>query len=128
MSTIILRQAASTARNASRTRTFTSTSASRKDFVQELYLRELKTYKAPPAPKDAHVGLVKTYSAPSQPKPPVLPSDLASELSAYDASEPTKVEVSGKAATSHTEDVGTGADAYLSFLEQDLPKAEEAHH
>ena len=78
-------------------------------------------------PKDAHVGVVKAYTAPSPPKPPVLPSDLASELSAYDASEPTKAEVLRKAAAHHTEDMGTGADAYLGFLEQDLPKA-EAHH
>ena len=77
--------------------------------------------------KDAHVGVVKTYSAPSPPKPPVLPSDLASELAAYDATEPSKAEVTTKATTSQTE-VGTGADAYLGFLEQDLPKAEEAHH
>jgi len=79
-------------------------------------------------PKDAHVGVVKTYTAPPKPKAPVLPSDLASELSAYDASEPTTAEVSKKAVASRTEDMGTGADAYLSFLEQDLPKAEEAHH
>jgi len=124
----ILRQAASAARNASRARTFTSTSASRKDFVQDLYVKELKAYKAPPAPKDAHVGVVKIYTAPSPPKPPVLPSDLASELSAYDASEPAKAEVSKKTATTHGEDIGTGADAYLEFLEQDPPKAEEAHH
>jgi F-type H+-transporting ATPase subunit h len=117
------------------------------DFVQDLYIKELKAYKAPPAvriclyqltkllksfgrpqPKDAHVGVVKTYSAPSPPKVPVLPSDLASELSAYDASEPTKAEVFKKTATNQSEDMGTGADAYLGFLEQDLPKAEEAHH
>jgi F-type H+-transporting ATPase subunit h len=117
------------------------------DFVQELYLKELKSYKAPPAvrvylshitasltlngrpqPKDAHVGVVKTYSAPPRPKPPILSSDLASELSAYNASEPAKAEVAKKASASHSEDVGAGADAYLEFLEQDLPKAEEAHH
>jgi F-type H+-transporting ATPase subunit h len=71
---------------------------------------------------------VKTYTAPSQPKAPVLPSDLASELSTYDASEPAKAEVPKKIATNHAEDIGTGADAYLGFLEQDLPKAAEAHH
>ena len=117
------------------------------DFVQDLYIKELKAYKAPPAvrhclsrfimsltfvvrpqPKDAHVGVVKTYSAPSPPKAPVLPSDLASELSVYNASEPAKAEVSKKTATNQSEDIGTGADAYLEFLEQDLPKAEEAHH
>lgn len=73
------------------------------------------------------MGVVKAYSPPSAPKPPVLPSDLASELSAYDAAEPSKVEATKVAATTG-EDIATGADAYLGFLEQDVPKAEEAHH
>jgi len=75
--------------------------------------------------KDAHVGVVKAYSAPLAPKPPTLPSDVASELSAYDVSEPTKAEVKTMT-TSLDEDV-SGADTYLSFLEQDHPKV-DAHH
>jgi F-type H+-transporting ATPase subunit h len=74
--------------------------------------------------KDAHVGVVKTYSKPPAPKPPTLPSDIASELAAYEATEPSKAEV--KIATSLGEGA-SGADAYLGFLEQDHPKA-EAHH
>ncbi|KAJ3817403.1 hypothetical protein F5880DRAFT_1629781, partial [Lentinula raphanica] len=38
--------------------------------------------------KDAHVGVVKTYSAPAAPKTPTVPSEVASELAAYDTSEP----------------------------------------
>ena len=75
--------------------------------------------------KDAHVGVVKNFSAPPAPKPPVLPADLASELSAYDATEPV---VGESKATTSTETVGTGAEQFLSFLEADEPKAADAHH
>lgn len=79
-----------------------------------------------PQAKDAHVGVVKSYSIPPAPQAPALPADLASELSAYDASEPTGSGAPQAAATS-TETVTTGADAFLSFLEADLPK-EDSHH
>ena len=75
--------------------------------------------------KDAHVGVVKTYALPPTPVAPSVPSDLAAELSAYDAAEPTRAEV--VAASSEAADAAGGADAFLSFLEQDLPKP-EAHH
>ncbi|KAF7980449.1 hypothetical protein HWV62_38304 [Athelia sp. TMB] len=132
MSTTILRQATAVARTISRTRGFASSSASRKDFVQDLYVKELKAYKAPPAvciiyAKDAHVGAVKNFSAPSPPKAPALPQDLAAELSAYESSEPSKVQAT-QTTTTHDQTAGSGADGYLAFLEADVPKAEEAHH
>lgn len=79
----------------------------RADFVQELYLRELKSFKPTPQvsfillvplgyqlkagyqqAKDAHVGQVKEFHSPASPaKPESLSSaDLAKELDAYDAS------------------------------------------
>ena len=79
----------------------------------------------PAQAKDAHVGVVKQYSLPPTPKPPVVPADLASELSAYDAAEP--VEVAAKAAAGTPEQLTTGADTFLAFLEADEPKA-ESHH
>ena len=120
------------------------------DLVQELYLREIKAYK--PASvvrkfeicaipknnwinlqcyesqaKDAHVGVVKKYSSPPIPKAPVLPADLASELAAYDAAEPTIAEAA--APTNASEESGEGgAEAYLTFLEQDIPKPVHQHH
>ncbi|KAL5525034.1 hypothetical protein ACEPAF_8903 [Sanghuangporus sanghuang] len=113
-------------------RHFASSSAARKDIVQELYLQELRTYKPPLAPKDAHVGVVKPLSIPPAPQPPSPPSDLASELAAYDAQEPTLAASSPeKAATSASldlaDDSGSGAKEFLAFLEADLPK-HEAHH
>ncbi|KAJ3727321.1 ATP synthase complex subunit H-domain-containing protein [Lentinula guzmanii] len=125
MSTI-LRRTANAAQNASRCRLFSSSIAARKDLVQDLYLKEIKGYKAPPVPKDAHVGVVKSYSPPGAPKAPSLPSDIASELTAYDASEPTSA--SQPAPQSSGGETVSGADAYLSFLEQDLPKPEAHHH
>ena len=77
--------------------------------------------------KDAHVGVVKNYSSPPIPKVPVIPTDLASELAAYDAAEPTMAEVA--APTSASEESGeSGAEAYLAFLEQDIPKPTHSHH
>ncbi|KAF8229390.1 hypothetical protein L208DRAFT_1286750, partial [Tricholoma matsutake] len=106
-------------------RAFSSTNISRKDLVQDIYLREIKAYKPAQVAKDAHVGVVKTYNQPSSPVVPSIPSDLAAELAAYDTAEPTRAEV--VATSGQTEDVAGSADAFLSFLEQDLPKP-EAHH
>ncbi|KAG1730604.1 ATP synthase complex subunit H-domain-containing protein [Suillus lakei] len=117
-----LRQAARSAR------TFSTTSIARKDLVQDLYVKELKAYKPPAAAKDAHVGVVKNFSLPAVPKPPTLPADLAAELTAYDATEPTKAEAEVTSSSAHAgEDVGKGADAFLGFLEADVKQA-EVHH
>ncbi|KAF9239421.1 ATP synthase complex subunit H-domain-containing protein [Melanogaster broomeanus] len=119
-----LTQVSRTARNA---RTFSSSAASRRDLVQELYLKELKSYKPPVAAKDAHVGSVKPFSPPPVPQPPSLPADLAADLAAYDAAEPTKADVEAIKSTGLSEEeVGRGADAFLSFLEEDVKH--EAHH
>ncbi|KAF8901073.1 ATP synthase complex subunit H-domain-containing protein [Gymnopilus junonius] len=121
----ILRQSAAIARKAVVQRTFASSAVSRKDIVQDLYLREIKAYKPAPVAKDSAAGSVKKFTPPPRPTPPALPSDLAAELSAYDAAEPTSSSVPA-AQTSTTEGVN-GADAFLAFLEQDLPKP-VAHH
>jgi F-type H+-transporting ATPase subunit h len=84
-----------------------------------------RTYRGLFKAKDAHVGVVKAFSLPAAPKPPTLPSDMAAELAAYDATEPVRASDAKKGASSH--DVATGGEAYLDFLEQDIPKA-EAHH
>ncbi|KAF8550665.1 hypothetical protein OG21DRAFT_1419373, partial [Imleria badia] len=95
------------------------------DLVQDFYLRELKSYKPPVAAKDAHVGNVKVFTSPTTPKPPVLPADLAADLAEYDVAEPTKAEVEAVKPTG--EEVGGGAEAFLTFLEADVKPA-EAHH
>jgi len=103
-----------------------TTSSVRKDFVQDLYLRELKAYKPLPTAKDAHLGSVKELRIPHAPAAPSLPSDLSAELSAYDKSQPTLADQLSPPSTASADAPG-GADAFLAFLEQDAPK-EEAHH
>ncbi|KIP06783.1 hypothetical protein PHLGIDRAFT_128107 [Phlebiopsis gigantea 11061_1 CR5-6] len=126
MSSSLLRQASSAARAVSRSCAFSTSSVVRKDFVQDLYIQQLKAYKPAPVAKDAHVGAVKAYSLPPKPQPPTLPNDLASELSAYDAAEPTKAE--SKAAAAEPIEAGkNGGEAFLDFLEHDVPK-EDHHH
>ncbi|KAJ7717565.1 ATP synthase complex subunit H-domain-containing protein [Mycena metata] len=128
MSTI-LRRAVGATRHASSSRAFSASVAARKDIVQDLYLKEIKAYKAPPVAKDAHVGVVKAYAMPPAPKAPALPTDLASELSAYDSSEPATAvaeKATPAAADHHAELAGGGAEAFLELLEADIP--EEGHH
>jgi F-type H+-transporting ATPase subunit h len=68
--------------------------------VQELYLTELKVYKAPPVKDSDAQGQVATFSVPKTPKSPEE-ADLASSLKEYES---MAVEVEGQEAA-------TGADA-----------------
>lgn len=78
--------------------------------------------------KDAHVGAVKAFALPPKPTVPTLPTNLAAELAAYDAQEPTKAESKPAAATAHgAEPAIEGAENFLEVLEAEVPKA-EAHH
>ncbi|KAG8858953.1 hypothetical protein FRB96_004773 [Tulasnella sp. 330] len=120
----LIRRVARTA--PSQLRTLTTSTVSRKDFVKDLYINELKGYKPAPAAPDAHLAHVKMFAAPSAPKAPSTPSDLASELAAYDAQEPDVAEP-GTVKNSIDDGVGGGAAEFLSHLEADIPK-EEAHH
>ncbi|KAI8316237.1 ATP synthase subunit H [Colletotrichum sp. SAR11_59] len=64
----------------------------RADFVQELYLKELKAYK-PAAIKDSDAqGQVQTFSVPQTPKSPEE-TDLAASLKEYES---MAVEVEGQ--------------------------------
>ncbi|KAH8162017.1 hypothetical protein CIB48_g6255 [Xylaria polymorpha] len=70
------------------------------DFVQELYLKELKAYKPAPVKDSDSVGQVQTFSVPSTPKSPEE-TDLATSLKEYES---MAVEVEGNegATTSST--------------------------
>ncbi|KAI1755114.1 ATP synthase complex subunit H-domain-containing protein [Xylaria castorea] len=63
----------------------------RADFVQELYLKELKAYKPTPIKESDSVGQVQTFSAPKTPKSPEE-ADLATSLKEYES---MAVEVEG---------------------------------
>ena len=64
------------------------------DLVQDLYLRELKSYKPTPTKASDSEGHVQKFSPPKAPKSPDE-VDIASELKAY---ENQQVEVEGQAA------------------------------
>ncbi|KAL7005597.1 hypothetical protein EMMF5_004842 [Cystobasidiomycetes sp. EMM_F5] len=104
------------------------------DFVQDLYLRELKGYKPKEVAANAHVGNVKEFHSPSAPKAPVVPTgaDLAKELEAYDAEEPSlgaaKTDASASS-SSESEGSDQSADEYLAFVEQEAKRQPApAHH
>ncbi|KAL1841629.1 hypothetical protein VTJ49DRAFT_6806 [Mycothermus thermophilus] len=74
-------------------RTFMAPTVSRRaDFVQELYLKELKAYKPAPIKESDAVGQVAVFSLPKAPKSPEE-ADLASSLKEY---EQMAVEVEGQ--------------------------------
>ncbi|KAK4193313.1 hypothetical protein QBC35DRAFT_481197 [Podospora australis] len=79
-------------RNAVPMRTFMAPTVSRRaDFVQELYLKELKAYKPTPIKESDSVGNVAVFNLPKPPKSPEE-ADLASSLKEYEA---MAVEVEG---------------------------------
>ncbi|GJN93996.1 hypothetical protein Rhopal_007059-T1 [Rhodotorula paludigena] len=94
----------------------------RKDFVQELYLKELRAYK--PKPAASAQGATKSYSTPAAPKAPEVPdaASLAKELEAYDASAPvTDAPSTGaSAADVASEEDALGADDYLKLCEEPI--------
>ncbi|TIB70563.1 hypothetical protein E3Q23_04118 [Wallemia mellicola] len=104
-------------------RNFSASAYASKDLVQELYLSQLKSYKAPPKAADAHVGHVKTFKQPETPAAPSVPTDLATELSSYEAAQPTFNQPTSTPAESAN--AGENAEEFLAFLEADLPKPED---
>jgi F-type H+-transporting ATPase subunit h len=72
-------------------RILTDPSLAPADFVQELYLKELKAYKVPPVKESDAQGQVATFNTPSAPKSPEE-ADLTQGLREY---ETMAVEVEG---------------------------------
>ncbi|CEH13038.1 ATPeFH, ATP14 [Ceraceosorus bombacis] len=82
-------------------RSLSSSAIASKDFVQEIYIKELKAYKAPAKSADAHKGQVRDFHAPKAPQAPsVSTSDISSELDAYSKSEPDVAEASASSSSS----------------------------
>ncbi|GAA5972222.1 hypothetical protein JCM8115_003415 [Rhodotorula mucilaginosa] len=107
-------------------RSFSVQQAARKDFVQELYVKELRAYK--PKPAASAQGATKSYSTPTAPKTPVVPdaNQLAQELEAYDSAVPVDTSSSSSAAVaaeSVEEADALGADDYLKLCEQPVQAA-----
>lgn len=111
-------------------RALSTSSVIRKDYVQDLYLRELKAFKPTPQAKDAHMGQVKEFHSPSAPQKPDVPSsaDLAKELEAYERSSPSDATHDAAVATEVPEESsGESADEFLENLRKP-PVVHAAHH
>ncbi|EJU00190.1 hypothetical protein DACRYDRAFT_23176 [Dacryopinax primogenitus] len=111
------------------TRAFSAATVARKDIVQDLYLAQLKSYKPKPQVQDAHVGIVREYKAPAVAAATALPSDLASELATYDASQPDLADAVPVKTSAHVDAQHGGpmtAEEFLEMLEAD--PVEVAHH
>ncbi|KAI1460486.1 ATP synthase complex subunit H-domain-containing protein [Annulohypoxylon moriforme] len=100
-------------------RTFIAPTVSRRaDFVQELYLKELKAYKPTPVKDSDAVGQVQTFTAPKTPKSPEE-ADLASSLKEYES---MAVEVEGN------EGVNASTPAVVEDWLVEEEDEEPAHH
>lgn len=90
------------------------------DFVQELYLKELKAYKVPAVkPEDAN-GQVATFVLPKTPASPEE-ADLASSLQEY---ETMAVEVEGQEAPADGSAVAAPVEDWLVEEEEE----DGSHH
>lgn len=85
------------------------------DFVQELYLKELKAYKPTPVKDSDAVGQVATFSLPKTPKSPEE-SDLASSLKEYES---MAVEVEGQEAVDANQPAAVVEDWLVDEEEDD---------
>ncbi|ODA79624.1 hypothetical protein RJ55_05218 [Drechmeria coniospora] len=111
--------AARLSRKTVQTRTFIVPTISRRaDFVQELYLKELKAYKVPPVKESDAEGQVQTFTMPKTPASPEE-ADLAGSLKEY---ENMAVEIEGQDPSAQTN--AHGAAVLPDWLEAE---EEEAH-
>ncbi|KAL6891243.1 ATP synthase complex subunit H domain-containing protein [Trichoderma longibrachiatum] len=106
--------------NAVQVRGFIAPTVSRRaDFVQELYLKELKAYKTPAVKESDAEGQVQVFSMPKTPASPEE-ANLADSLKAYES---MAVEIEGQDASAQT---SAGAAQLPDWLEAE--EEEEPHH
>ncbi|KAM0593041.1 hypothetical protein ACHAPN_006525 [Verticillium nonalfalfae] len=106
--------------NAVQMRSFIAPTVSRRaDFVQELYLKELKAYKTPVVKESDAQGQVQTFNLPKTPASPEE-ADLASSLQEYES---MAVEVEGQ----EVADAATPAAKQSSWLVDEDEPAAAAH-
>ncbi|TFB05179.1 hypothetical protein CCMA1212_002724 [Trichoderma ghanense] len=106
--------------NAVQVRGFIAPTVSRRaDFVQELYLKELKAYKTPAVKESDAEGQVQVFTMPKTPASPEE-ANLADSLKAYES---MAVEIEGQDASAQT---SAGAAQLPDWLETE--EEEEPHH
>ncbi|KAL2125086.1 hypothetical protein VTJ04DRAFT_1451 [Mycothermus thermophilus] len=103
-------------------RTFMAPTVSRRaDFVQELYLKELKAYKPTPVKDSDAVGQVAVFNLPKPPKSPEE-ADLSSSLQEY---EQMAVEVEGQEAIAGA---AVSTPVLEDWLVEEEDEEESGHH
>ncbi|TKY86069.1 hypothetical protein EX895_004894 [Sporisorium graminicola] len=127
---LVARSTFGAVRSASRSqiRALSSSAVASKDFVQELYVKELKGYKAPPKAADSHKGHVREFQTPAAPQAPAVPSssELSSQLETYAAAEPDHAEAVASSSSEGALTEGGDVNAYLREAAADVKV--EAHH
>lgn len=88
------------------------------DMIQQMYLKELQSYKSPPVKAGDSEGLVQKFSPPAPPKAPE-DTDLAKDMKDY---EDQVVEIEGQAAAGEqTETEGDYFEDLKQFDEEPAP-------
>ncbi|KAL7923969.1 ATP synthase complex subunit H domain-containing protein [Trichoderma austrokoningii] len=106
--------------NAVQVRGFIAPTVSRRaDFVQELYLKELKAYKIPAVKEADSEGQVQVFAMPKTPASPEE-ANLADSLKTYES---MAVEIEGQDASAQS---ATGVAQLPDWLEAE--EEEEPHH
>lgn len=67
-------------------RAMSATPARRADIIQDLYVKEVKAFKAPTLTAADAAGSVKAWTTPASPAIPAVEGDVAAELSEYETS------------------------------------------
>ncbi|RMZ91156.1 hypothetical protein DV736_g1620, partial [Chaetothyriales sp. CBS 134916] len=101
-------------------RAFQVSAASRADLVQDLYLKELRSYKVPAAKASDAEGLVQKFTPPPAPNSPEE-ANLAAEVSEYESQ---AVDVEGAVVPGETQ-ASTEEDYFEDLKQFD---EEPAHH
>ncbi|KAK9453109.1 ATP synthase complex subunit H-domain-containing protein [Dipodascopsis uninucleata] len=81
-----------------------ATSVARRDLVQDMYLKELKSYKAPTITASDAVGQVKPWVPPTAPAVPTVEASSDADISEY-ATQTVEVEGIAEVAEESTSDI-----------------------
>lgn len=67
-------------------RAMSATPARRADIITDLYVKEVKSFKAPTLTAADAAGSVKNWAPPAAPSAPAVEGDVTAELSEYESS------------------------------------------
>ncbi|WFC97248.1 hypothetical protein MBRA1_003914 [Malassezia brasiliensis] len=109
-------------------RALSTSAVARKDLVQELYLKTLKSFEPPKQDPNAHKGAVREFVQPEPPKqtPSVVGAELDKAFEDFKAYDPEDVPRNARdeEAVYETETV----ERYLAELQKDPHLEQKEHH